>query len=106
MRLHNVTKFTSCVHWWLGALRYRKWYTNLDETTKTKYIQQKLEKKNTRSADGGHTARPVLAQKEKVNHKPMTPNQPKYVDTNDGEYDTALFEPTDQDYEDDEGWFT
>jgi hypothetical protein len=77
----------------------------MDETTKTKVLQQRRDYKKARAAYNNHEACPTLAQEENVNHTPVTHVQPRHVDANDVEFDTALFEPTNHDSDDDEGWF-
>ena len=77
----------------------------MDATTKAKLLQQRRDYKKARAADNNHRACPTLVQEENVNHMPVTHVHPRCVDTNDEvEFDTALFEPTNHD-SDDEGWF-
>ena len=86
-------------------ISFRNWYLNMDVTTKAKLLQQRRDYKKARAADNNHRACPTLIQEENVNHMPVTHVHPRCVDTNDEvEFDTALFEPTNHD-SDDEGWF-
>jgi hypothetical protein len=68
----------------------------MDVTTKTKLLQQRRDYKKARAADNSNRSCLTHAQKQNV--------KPRCADTNDVEFDAALFEPVVHD-SDDEGCF-
>ena len=78
----------------------------MDAPTKEKLLQQRRDYKKAKATENEQRACPTLAQEENVHPMLGPPVQPRYVEPNDVEFDSALFEPTNHDSDDEGGFYT
>ena len=78
----------------------------MDAPSKENLLQERRDYKKKKATENEQQACPTLAQEEKVDPMLVPTVQTRYVQHIDVEFESALFEPTNQDSDDEGGFYT